>query len=72
MEHNPNTPHQGGTKAFKDLNYKQQALSINGSIANLGKAIRFHAAKAKSPRLEREVREKCVKQVERLANRLRT
>ena len=76
MEHNPRTPHQGGTKAFKDLTYKEQALSINGSIANLEKAIRYHArfvAKSRdTKRSEREVREKCIKQVERLAERLRT
>ena len=74
MEYNPNTPHQGGTKAFKDLTYKEQALSINGDIANLEKAIRYHASfgATHTARLEREIREKCIKQVERLAKRLRT
>src|SRR5580704_8540953 len=37
------TPHQGGTKAFKQLTYKEQALSINGTIATLEKAVRYHA-----------------------------
>jgi hypothetical protein len=73
MEHNPRTPHQGGTKAFKDLSYKEQALSINGSIANLEKAIRYHAKKGATPaRLESKIRGKCIKQIQRLANRLGT
>ena len=73
MEYNPNTPHQGGTKAFKALTYKEQALSINGGIANLEKAIRYHArAGATLARSEQDIREKCIKQVERLAERLRT
>jgi hypothetical protein len=42
MEYNPKTPHQRGTKALKDLNYKEQALSINGDIANLEKATNHH------------------------------
>jgi hypothetical protein len=72
MEYNPNTPHQRGTKAFKALTFKQQALSINGGIANLEKAIRYHARTGATPlRLEKEIREKCIKQVERLAKRLR-
>jgi hypothetical protein len=73
VEYNPSTPHQGGTKAFKDLTYKEQALSINGDIANLEKAIRYHArfGATHTARLEREIREKCIKQVERLAKRLR-
>ena len=43
MEYNRHTPHQGGTKALKQLTYKEQALSINGTIANLEKAVRYHA-----------------------------
>jgi hypothetical protein len=38
VNHNRRTPHQGGTKAFKDLTFKERALSINGSIANLERA----------------------------------
>jgi hypothetical protein len=72
MEYNPKALHQRGTKAFKDLNYKEQALSINGDIANLEKAIRYHARSGVTPtRLEREILEKCIKQVERLVARLR-
>jgi hypothetical protein len=72
MEYNPSTPHQGGTKAFKSLTFKEQALSINGTIANLEKAIRFHAlyGATKKGRAERAILEKCTKQVERLADRL--
>lgn len=73
MAYNPNKQHQRGTKAFKDLNYKQQALSINGSIADLKKAIRFHArfGAKNTPRTERQILDKCVSQVEGLANQLR-
>jgi hypothetical protein len=73
MEYNPNTPHQGGTKAFKDLTYKEQALSINGSIANFEKAIRYHVhfGGAHVGREEREILAKCVGQIEGLLQRLR-
>jgi hypothetical protein len=73
VEYNPNTPHQGGTKAFKDLTYKEQALSINGSIADLKKAIRFHVrfGAVNTPRTEQEILAKCVRQVEGLADQLR-
>jgi hypothetical protein len=74
MEYDPNTPHQGGTKAFKDLTYKEQALSINGTIATLEKAIHFHArfGATHTAQPEREILEKCIQQVERLLERLRT
>jgi hypothetical protein len=74
MEYNPNTPHQGGTKAFKDLTYKEQALSINGSIANLEKAIRYHGhfGGVEAGREELEILAKCVGQVEGLLERLRS
>ena len=73
MEHNPKTPHQGGTKAFKDLTYKEQALSINGSLANLEKAIRYHArfGAGHTGRPHRDILTKCIGQVERLAARLK-
>jgi hypothetical protein len=73
MEHNPNTPHKGGTKAFKDLTYKEQTLSINGSVANLEKAILYHAhfGGAHAGRNEKEVLAKCVGQIEGLLERLR-
>jgi hypothetical protein len=73
MEYDPNTPHQGGTKAFKDLTYKEQALSINGTIANLERAIRYHAriGATQKAQAERGTIEKCAKQVERLVERLR-
>ena len=73
MEHNPNTPHQGGTKAFKHLTYKEQALSINGSLANLERAIRYHAdfGAGRTGRAHSEILSKCIGQVERLADRLR-
>jgi len=73
MEYNPNTPHQGGTKAFKSLSYKEQALSINGSIANLEKAIRYHArfGATRTSREERKILAKCVGQLEGLVKRLR-
>ncbi len=74
MEYNPSTPHQGGTKAFKSLTFKEQALSINGTIANLEKAIRFHArfGAQHTAHAQREILDKCIRQVERLAVRLRT
>lgn len=73
MQYNPRTPHQGGTKEFKQLTFKEQALSINGTIANLEKAIRYHArfGATHEARTEQQVRDKCTRQVERLASRLR-
>ena len=74
MEYNPSTPHQGGTKAFKHLTFKEQALSINGTIAHLEKAIRYHARSGadRVAQTEREILEKCIRQVERLAGRLQS
>jgi selenocysteine lyase/cysteine desulfurase len=73
VEHNPNTPHQGGTKAFKQLTFKEQALSINGSIANLEKAIRYHArfGATRMAKVEREIVKKCIRQLERTVERLK-
>ena len=73
MEYNRNTPHQGGTKAFKNLTFKEQALSINGSIANLEKAIRYHAhfGTTRTGKAEQEIVDKCVRQLERAVERLR-
>jgi hypothetical protein len=73
MEYNRNRIHQGGTKAFKDLTFKEQALSINGTVANLEKAIRHHVRNggSKKKQTERRILEKCIGQVERLASRLR-
>jgi hypothetical protein len=73
MEYNRKTPHQGGTKAFKQLTYKEQAQSINGTIANLEKAVRYHA-KTDSDQTGREKQEilmKRARQVERSLERLR-
>ena len=63
MEYNPSTPHQGGTKAFKRLTFKEQALSINGTIANLEKAIRYHAhfGARHAAHAQRETLDKCVR-----------
>ena len=72
MEYNPNTPHQGGTKSFESLTFKEQALSINAQCSVLEKAIRAHARRAAEE--HRDVKatlEKCVMQVERLTTRLR-
>ncbi|MGC1671156.1 MAG: hypothetical protein WA739_02770 [Candidatus Acidiferrales bacterium] len=73
MEYNRNTPHQGGTNAFKQLTYKEQALSINGTIANLEKAVRYHAkfGSGQIGRKEQEILMKRARQVERLVARLR-
>jgi len=73
VQYNPKTPHQRGTKAFKDLTYKEQALSINGSIADLKKAVRYHArfGASHTDRTEREILDKCIRQVEGLAAQLR-
>jgi hypothetical protein len=73
MEYNPRTPHQGGTKAFKDLTFKEKAQSINGDIANFERAIRYHArfGATRTARLEQEIREKCIRQVERLSQEYR-
>ena len=72
MEYNANTPHQRGTKAFKSLTFKEQALSINGQCADLEKAIRAHARRAAEEHRDVSViLEKCVRQVERLTARLR-
>jgi hypothetical protein len=74
MEYNPNTKHQGGTKAFKQLTYKEQALSINGTIANLERAVRYHARFGSSQmgRNEHEIIEKCSRQGEKLLRRLQS
>ena len=73
MEYNRKTPHQDGTKAFKQLTFKEQALSINGTIANLEKAVRYHAkfGSARTGRKEQEILTKRARQVERLLQRLR-
>ena len=73
MQYNPKSLHQGGTKAFKDLTFKEQALSINGTISHLEKAIRHHARSGanRAVQAERKILDKCLKQVERLADRLR-
>ena len=73
MQYNPKTLHQRGTKAFKDLTFKEQALSINGTIAHLEKAIRHHARSGanRATQAQKKILEKCTKQVERLADRLR-
>lgn len=73
MEYNRKTPHQGGTKAFKQLTYKEQALSINGTIATLEKAVRYHAkfGSSQTGRQEQEILMNGAKQVERLLERLR-
>jgi hypothetical protein len=73
VNYNRRTPHQSGTKAFKDLTFKEQALSINGSIANLEKAMRYHAriGAEHTANGERAILEKCLGQIERLATRLR-
>jgi hypothetical protein len=62
-----------GTKAFKELTYEEQALWINGAIAHLKKAIRFHArfGAVHTQRSELEILEKNIRQIERLARRLR-
>ena len=72
MKYDPNTPHQRGTKAFKELTFREQALSINATIANLEKAIRYHARTGAihTKRSEKIIRDKCSRQIERLIDRL--
>jgi hypothetical protein len=56
------------------LTFKEQALSINGTIAHLEKAVRYHArfgAVVRTKETEKTIREKCIRQIERLIDRLR-
>ncbi len=73
MAYNPNTRHQGNKKSFEELNFKEQALSINGQIASLRMAIRAHLRRAATERRSTPaVRRKCEGQVKRLLERLKT
>lgn len=65
------TAHQRHTKDFEELNFKEQAQSINAQFANLGKALKAHLRKAKAEgRDTRKVREKCVSQAVKLTQRI--
>ena len=63
--------HQGHTKEFDELNFKEQAQSINAQFANLGKAVKAHLRKAKVEGRDMErVREKCMSQADKLVHRI--
>lgn len=73
MTYDPSKRHQGDTKSFEELNFKEQALSINGQIATLRKAIRAHVRRAAlQGRSTVAVHRKCTGQVERMLAVLKT
>ena len=61
--------HKGDTKEFGALNFAEQARSITAAINNLQAAIEHHAEH--SPR-RMETIKKCLSQIDRLRQRLRS
>jgi hypothetical protein len=65
--------HKNHTKDFEDLTYAEQARSINATMAYLTKAIKAHLKKAENVRRTKEVvKQKCMKQAERLLDRIKS
>lgn len=63
--------HQNHTKDFDELNFKEQAQSINAMTLNLEKSFRAHIRKAVDEgRDPIKVREKCVGLVEDMLRRV--
>ena len=59
--------HKNNTKKFSELNFEEQAKSINALINNLQRSISFHIQNSKNPN---ETKTKCLKQLNRLNGRL--
>jgi hypothetical protein len=63
--------HKRHTAEFRDLDYVEQARSINAQLSIIGKAIRHHIRNAESFGKSRDVTQsKCEVQVERLLERI--
>jgi hypothetical protein len=57
---------------FHSYSFKEQALSINGRISDLEKAVRAHMRRAASEGRGRgRVEEKCANQIQRMLERIR-
>lgn len=64
--------HKNNTKTFPELPYDEQASSINAQIANVQSAIKHHIEHApKHGKNSADVKDKCVKQIERLLDRVK-
>jgi len=59
--------HKKDTKKYSDLSFDEQAKSINASIVNLQRAIRFHISASSN---QNETRIKCIQQISRLLSRI--
>jgi len=64
-------PHKDGTKDFKELNYEEQANSINAQILNLEHAIQANIRRATAENRENPL-QKRIQNIEDLARRLKT
>jgi hypothetical protein len=62
-------PHKDGTKDFDELNYAEQAKSINAQLLNLEHAIIANDRRAATENRERPL-QKRIKNIEALALRL--
>ena len=63
--------HQGDTKTFEELTFAEQAKSINISVVGLQRSVAAHLRRAtQEGRDPRDVRLKCVNQIQRLIDRL--
>jgi hypothetical protein len=60
--------HKGDTMEFHQLDFSDQARSITAMINNLAAAIRHHV---RDEEATNQTRGKCLRQVERLLDRLR-
>ena len=70
--------HKERTEHFRKLTYAEQAKSINAETINLEAAVRAHICKAREEsglkgkrRDPIATRDKCIKQIERMAARLK-
>ena len=70
----PEFRHKGDTATFEQLNFKEQAQSLNADLVlYLPKAIRAHVDKARDEgRDQGETLKKCIKLVDRLKAELET
>ena len=59
--------HKKSTKFFSELNFDEQAKSINASIVNLQRSILHHIEISTNPT---ETKDKCLKQINRLMSRI--
>ncbi|MBY0514901.1 MAG: hypothetical protein K2P78_13420 [Gemmataceae bacterium] len=61
--------HSGDTQEFGDLSFAQQAASVTAMLNNIQAAIEHHVRHSPRPR---ETADKCIAQVDRLLERLRS